>query len=79
MAIVMSFFLVTGFRGWQMLIYGISAGVILNIVLAGPLDLFFPPKLEPFRPIGALGDSITTLFQDSNSTDAPHQSEKSND
>ena len=38
-----------GVAGWHLAVGTILAGLVLNIVLAGPLDRVVPPPLEPYE------------------------------
>ena len=45
-----------GFRGWQLFVLGFLGGVVLTVIVAGPLDRVIPPRLEAYE-IPVLGAS----------------------
>lgn len=62
---------VVGFRGWQLFLLAFIGGVVLTVILAGPLDRIIPPRLEayeaPFWALPRIGrESVLGLSQDQN-------------
>jgi hypothetical protein len=50
-----------GLRGWQLLGAALLAGIILTLILTGPLDRIFPRRLEPFHPPPWKKNKSTTI------------------
>ena len=62
------------YRGWELFLLTFLGGVALTIIVAGPLDLVIPPRLEPYEaPFWALqsgtrGKSILGLSEVQNAS-----------
>jgi hypothetical protein len=69
-----------GVVGWHLAVGTILAGLVLAVVLAGPLDRVIPPRLEPYEaPLWKQGkqDKYLRLFSDER-TDSEDDKETDN-
>ncbi len=53
-----------GVVGWHLAVGTILAGLVLAVVLAGPLDRVIPPRLEPYEAPYWKQDKYVRLFSD---------------